>query len=213
MFKIAHRGFVNQCRENSIQSIKNAIEHGFDMVEIDVQLTKDDIIILYHDIRIEDKLIRTLTYSEIMKIVHVDTLDVVLNTFDTNVTRFYIDMKGCNELATKLSKLLIVNQVHLGNVYLASFNINHLIALSNSYPPFKLGLITDNEYDENILKYICKKVKLHFMCIHSEMLNDKYITLIKKYIKNVFVFTCKNYITQKYITNYNVDGIVSDIIL
>ena len=82
MFKIAHRGFVNQCRENSIESIKNAIEHGFDMVEIDVQLTKDDIIILYHDIRIEDKLIKELTYSEIMRFVHVDTLDVVLNTFD-----------------------------------------------------------------------------------------------------------------------------------
>ena len=36
-------------RENTIASLKNAHAHGADMVEFDIQLSKDKIPVIYHD--------------------------------------------------------------------------------------------------------------------------------------------------------------------
>ena len=45
----AHRGDWRNAPENSIQAIKNCIEMGVDMVEIDVRMTKDSALVLMHD--------------------------------------------------------------------------------------------------------------------------------------------------------------------
>lgn len=45
----AHRGDWRNAPENSLQSIKNSIEMGVDIVEVDLQMTKDSIIVLMHD--------------------------------------------------------------------------------------------------------------------------------------------------------------------
>ncbi len=45
----AHRGDWRNAPENSLQAIKNCIEMGVDIVEIDVSLTKDSIPVLMHD--------------------------------------------------------------------------------------------------------------------------------------------------------------------
>lgn len=46
---VAHRADWRFAPENSIQAIKNCIDMGVDMVEIDVQLTKDGHAVLMHD--------------------------------------------------------------------------------------------------------------------------------------------------------------------
>ena len=53
--KISHRGYVDNkfTMENSYKSIANALEKNFDMIELDVQLTKDNILILHHDLFVE----------------------------------------------------------------------------------------------------------------------------------------------------------------
>lgn len=56
---IGHRGSgtsfktnASTIRENTITSLKNAVEHGADMVEFDVQLSKDLVPVVYHDFMI-----------------------------------------------------------------------------------------------------------------------------------------------------------------
>ena len=49
VFVIAHRADWRGAPENSIQGIENAIAMGVDMVEIDIQRTKDGRFILMHD--------------------------------------------------------------------------------------------------------------------------------------------------------------------
>lgn len=46
---VAHRGDWRNAPENSLQAIKNCIEMGVDMVEIDVRKTKDNQLIIMHD--------------------------------------------------------------------------------------------------------------------------------------------------------------------
>lgn len=46
---VAHRGDWRNAPENSLQAIKNCIEMGVDVVEIDVQKTKDNQLVVIHD--------------------------------------------------------------------------------------------------------------------------------------------------------------------
>ena len=46
---IAHRGDWRNFPENSLEGIENAIQMGVDIVELDVQRTKDGVLILMHD--------------------------------------------------------------------------------------------------------------------------------------------------------------------
>lgn len=70
---VAHRGDWRNAPENSIQSIKNCIKMRVDIVEVDIAMTKDSVLVLFHDTtlnrttsgngKIVDK-----TYDEIMDI-------------------------------------------------------------------------------------------------------------------------------------------------
>ena len=46
---VAHRGDWRNAPENSLQAIKNCIDMGVDIVEIDVRETKDGHLVLMHD--------------------------------------------------------------------------------------------------------------------------------------------------------------------
>ncbi len=50
---VAHRGDWRNAPENSLQAIKNCIEMGVDMVEIDVRKTKDNQLVIIHDKTLE----------------------------------------------------------------------------------------------------------------------------------------------------------------
>ena len=49
MLKLAHRGYTKQYEDNSLEAFQEALIHNFDMIELDIQLTKDDEIIIFHD--------------------------------------------------------------------------------------------------------------------------------------------------------------------
>ena len=69
ILKIAHRGFTDsKTKENTLNAFINAKNLGFDMIELDIQLCKNNIIVIYHDLYIDGRFITDLTYNEIKKI-------------------------------------------------------------------------------------------------------------------------------------------------
>lgn len=67
---IGHRGCPHSEPENTLRSFKRALDHGADMIELDVHLTKDDKLIIMHDGNLArttgiDKEIRKMTLAEI----------------------------------------------------------------------------------------------------------------------------------------------------
>ena len=73
IFFFAHRGAPRLIHENTINSIEQSITLGCNGVETDIQATKDNQIILFHNNYITDKrrkryLICKLNYSEIEQI-------------------------------------------------------------------------------------------------------------------------------------------------
>lgn len=70
---VAHRGVWTEGPENSLMAVQKAIDMGFDIVEIDVRLTKDGHLILMHDKTLDRTtngkgLVQDYTLEEIKKL-------------------------------------------------------------------------------------------------------------------------------------------------
>ncbi len=68
----AHRGASGYAPENTLEAFKLAAEMGADGVELDVQLTKDDVMVICHDETIDRTsngagAIKDMTYDELLK--------------------------------------------------------------------------------------------------------------------------------------------------
>ena len=50
---IAHRGNSSKAPENTVISFKKSLLSGFNIIEFDVQLSKDNFPVIYHDERLE----------------------------------------------------------------------------------------------------------------------------------------------------------------
>ncbi|MEM1598700.1 MAG: glycerophosphodiester phosphodiesterase [Pyrobaculum sp.] len=56
---VGHRGYPRVALENTLESVKAALDHGADAVEVDIQATSDGVVVLSHD----DTLDRTFGVS------------------------------------------------------------------------------------------------------------------------------------------------------
>ncbi|HBI87307.1 MULTISPECIES: glycerophosphodiester phosphodiesterase family protein [Sphingobacterium] len=73
VFVVTHRGDWRNYPENSISAIKSAIQMGADIVELDVQRTKDGVLILMHDKTLD----RTTTGSGLVKDTEFNTIQTM----------------------------------------------------------------------------------------------------------------------------------------
>jgi len=211
---IAHRGYCGKSNGNTLGSINDAIKYGFDMIELDVQLDKDNQIILYHDIHYKDKLIKDMSYAELVsKQPEIVTLSTVMRAIDYKKCKLYLDLKGSNLLAAILDRFFIENDTDTRNIWIASFNINHIHYLSNTTKKYNLGLITSNNYTMSILSDITNKYSLSFIAFDWTMLNWTTVQMLRHKYISVFTYTISCYEQLEFIKPYCVDGIVSDILL
>lgn len=51
---IGHRGARGLAPENTVASLKKALEHHVDQIEFDLRVTKDNIVVLHHDAALKD---------------------------------------------------------------------------------------------------------------------------------------------------------------
>ena len=51
---VGHRGARGLAPENTLQALRKAIEHGVDEIEIDVRVTKDNVVVVHHDRDVQD---------------------------------------------------------------------------------------------------------------------------------------------------------------
>lgn len=76
---VAHRGDWRNAPENSILAIENCIKLGVDIVELDVRLTKDSVLVVIHDEKIDRTMtgkgyVRDYTFSELKNMYLKDGL-------------------------------------------------------------------------------------------------------------------------------------------
>jgi len=80
---LGHRGVREGVRENTLAAFKRAMEAGLDGVELDVQRTRDGVLVVYHDFWIDRGLVHQLTYAELKEALpQLATLEEVLALFE-----------------------------------------------------------------------------------------------------------------------------------
>jgi glycerophosphoryl diester phosphodiesterase len=103
ILNIAHKGASEYYPENTIIAFEKAIEMGADMLEVDLRLSKDAQVVIFHDEKVRirkngKRAISELTLSEIKEVEldknqRIPTFKEVVSEFKERC-RFYIDLKG-----------------------------------------------------------------------------------------------------------------------
>ncbi len=101
---ISHRGDWRNYPENSIPAIESVIRMGADMVEIDVQLTKDSVLVLMHDRTIDRCTtgrgkIGEMTYEELQR-HYLKTAHGVRSSLDLKVPTLREALEVCKDRIT-----------------------------------------------------------------------------------------------------------------
>lgn len=201
--KIAHRGYSDLFGDNNLKSFRKAIENNFDMLEIDLQLNKNNNIVIYHDSYIDHKLIKELNDDEIKK-YNILRLEDFFKEINIDKIEVILDLKDHGNIASKLIKFFDKNKISKHNIIVSTFNINYLKILKES--DFRLGYTTCN----NHINYEFIK-NIQYILIDFNIVSEDFISELKKNNKIVYCFTCKNKYELDILKNYKLDGIISNI--
>ena len=219
---IAHRGVFNNIDvpENSISAFKKAVQLNIP-IELDVQLTKDNILVVFHDDdlrRMTDKciILQDANYDLIKDInllntkEKIPTFKQVLNIVEDKVL-IDIEIKDTKRIK-ETCDILLKELSNYKNFIVKSFNPRIIRYIKKKNPRIEVGLLIHNKYDSRILDFISKSVftlyysKADFISISKKLLNTKkykklslrYPTLIwtikeKEEIKNnKIIYICNN---------------------
>lgn len=93
---ISHRANICGLTENSIGAIEKSWLSNIAAVEVDVRISNDELVYLYHDAEIDDKEVARLSYSEVVGLVGEQRAPKLRNVFArTKPIGFYIlDLKS-----------------------------------------------------------------------------------------------------------------------
>ena len=221
---ISHRG-VNDCKiENTMPAYQAAKDSGFSWIELDVQMSMDGELFLFHDVttdRLTDKSLNvaSMTLKEILglKLVH-SNMDVVghVPTFDEYLTwasknDMYTNVeikvtKCCKEYETKLANKVIETLDNYPSLkkklLLSSFSevVMQIINTNPQYKRSKLVNITNwkesfNRIDTDVYKEFVDN-SYDTIIVNYDCLTQKKFEYLKERFGKVLVYSVK---TDKHI--------------
>lgn len=222
MLRIAHRGYSSVYNDNNIESFKKAIEYNFDFIEMDLQLNKENEIVVYHDNSIDRKLIKNLSNQEVKENnilflkdffqeidIFMNNKKNILKNDKKNNIKLLFDLKGCdNSLAILLYDFLIHENINLNQIIIASFNLDYIKYIHRQEFKISIGFITSNN-EFYIKPSIYKHIK--YIIVDITTITNKQIKKLKKDNKIIFAYTCHNKSEIELFQNKSIDGIITNI--
>ena len=229
---IAHRGESYDAPENTLASINLAWERDADGVEIDVQLTKDENIVLIHDkstLRTGGryKRIASNNYNELLKIdvgkfkdnkwknERIPLLDEVIDTIPENKILF-IEIKSDEKIIKPLKNLIEQKNINPAQIKFIGFNIYMMELIKKTFPEFESywiieGKFYNNKSDlENTIAN-CKSANLDGLDVQArKYLNKDVIHFVKNSGLKIYTWTVDDPERAKQLYLAGIDGITTN---
>ncbi|MDH6313533.1 glycerophosphoryl diester phosphodiesterase [Parabacteroides sp. PFB2-10] len=202
---IAHRGVHGDTPENSLKSIEKAFAIGLDVVEFDVQLSKDGEIMIFHDEKLERMTGKAGTVEDYTKeelqTFHLkksngqfaqEVIPTLKEVFDMlgNKINYYIEIKfPSEEIEEKLLSMVKAYDLE-SKVSVLSFSNGCLKRISdkNKSIPCRLLLYTEKEPPVSSL-HLPDYSHLKSVVINKGMVNYPILLNLKRWIDTIEVYT------------------------
>lgn len=202
---IGHRGAAGTESENTLQSLRSALDMGVYAIEFDVRKTKDDHLVLSHDnslmrtAGVPDK-VNSLTLEELQKIKlpnnsFIPTLSQALEVVGKK--RIVIELK---EEHSSSALLMVLAKFPTTHVSVASFNLNELAQLRKLAPYLEIyALERTNPFD---IIYFAKRHRLNGVGFNYWLLNPLTYYLCQRVGLDIFVYTVNRPFHAKFLNTF-----------
>ena len=235
---VAHRGASGIAPENTMASIKKAIEIGVDWIEIDVRQTLDRVLIVIHDENLKRTtngkgLVVTLPYKKIktldagswfdpkFKEETIPSLNEVLKLIKKADARLLIEVKGTKlaqpRLCENLIELIQKHEVY-EQVVIQSFNAEFLKTLRRLDKKIVINSLINFQsksfpiYIDRIPKLgnIYRVSKASAINPNHKIVTQAFVDQIHKSDKKLFCWTVDNPEDMRRLIDLKVDGIITN---
>lgn len=223
--KVAHRGAAGSCPENTMIAFEHAVAMGADMIELDIQLTKDQQIVVIHDATINRTTngkgrVCQYTYEELCRFdagswfstafrgERIPLLNDVLRMFSHQVG-IVIELKKPENnpgIETLLSALL--QQYPTESIIIQSFNQGSLRQMKKLSPAINTALLVN--YPLNKKDIITIATEFEYVSLKWTMVNKKVMTAIKQAHLRTIVWTINTEKQLAKVRNWEINAIVTD---
>ena len=144
----AHRGYSGKYPENTMLAFKKAVEAGADGIELDVQLSKDNRIVICHDVTLEElqKLDASAGYTGKMGVNRIPTLEEYFEYVKDLPLVTNIEMKTGKYEYLPMERMvydLICKYKLQKKVLISSFNHYTVMRMKKIAPELEYGFLTE----------------------------------------------------------------------
>ncbi|MBU2949588.1 glycerophosphodiester phosphodiesterase [Tamlana agarivorans] len=219
VLKIGHRGAKGHLAENTLESIKKALDLKVDGIEIDVHRCASGELVVFHDFtlnRVTDGLgeVSKHTLNNLKKIkvkgrYQIATLSQVLALVD-NKCLLNIELKG-RDTAKEACRLITFFVDKKGwdysNIIVSSFQFDLLEEAYKINKDIPLGVLTNTNLEEAVT--FAKSINAVSIHPNYTMLTPENVEELKEDFK-VITYTVNNLKPIERMIEYGVNGIISD---
>ncbi|CAM4062480.1 glycerophosphodiester phosphodiesterase family protein [Flavobacterium branchiophilum] len=220
MLKLGHRGAKGYEPENTLVSFQKALLLGANGIELDVQLTKDNVLVVMHDESVDRTtngtgLVKDFLFKEIQSLrinnQHpIPSLEQVLTHFGTT-TLLNIELKavdGVDVLLYLLNKKIKKQVISYKNLLLSSFNWQLLQQLRFENHQIPIGILTETNLD--LAFHFAKFMKAENLHPYYHLLNQENVATIQQKNIKVITWTVNHIEEVNQMKQFGVSGIISD---
>jgi glycerophosphoryl diester phosphodiesterase len=224
MLITAHRGASGYAPENTVASINKALQFNSDIIEIDVQETKDGEIILHHDFTLKrtakvQKLIANLTMNEIsvldvgswfhskFKDERIPSLNQIIDLVKGRAL-LNIELKSGihqHQLAEKVVSFVIERGIS-DECFLTSFDFSLIERVKSQSSKIKTGYIFS--ILNNINPQTIEKVDI--LSVNHRFLSKRLIKFAKEKKKEIHVWTVNKEKEMLRLMKSGIDSIITN---
>ncbi len=230
----AHRGANKEAAENTRSAFDRALDYAIDGMETDVQLSRDEVAVLWHDrflgkVGLPDKHIDDFDYAQLQamnfaahfssgsKAEGIMTLRQFLDAYRKRC-RLLIEIKNReweprsrHEIKVRQT-LAMIGAPTDDAIMVSSFNLGSLIYAHQYRPGFPL--VYNFEDDQTIAdarQVLAEHHFLHGLCLPIATLDDAMVKLLLDHGKCIAVYTCNSNEEINKALQLKVDILISDV--
>lgn len=221
---MAHRGLSADAPENTLYAFSDAISVGADFIELDVQQTRDGVLVVMHDSNLKrttgvNKDIWDVDYADIQNLdagswfdpayanARIPTLEETLQFVDKRA-RLNIEIKptkhGSDTLEQDVAELITQYQ-YTDACYVTSFPYSSLKKVKEVNPEIRTGYLMSVAYGQFYSLKYADAFSLNKVFVTSQVVNAAH-----QQGKQIFAWTVNSMSEVRSLCNLHVDSIITD---